>query len=87
LRGFAPTRSLVLQNGRRQSPSGTYGSVSIADSNIVPDSIIDRIEVLKKNGACSIFGSDTFAGVGSIITTKLSAVNLGLSQAGSASKL
>lgn len=69
LRGFAPTRSLVLLNGRRMSPSGTRGSVGAADLNTLPNSIVDRIEVLK-DGASSIYGSDAVAGVINIITKK-----------------
>jgi outer membrane receptor protein involved in Fe transport len=69
LRGFAPTRSLVLLNGRRMAPSGTRGSVGAADLNTLPNSIIDRIEVLK-DGASSIYGSDAVAGVVNIITKK-----------------
>jgi len=69
LRGFAPTRSLVLLNGRRLAPSGTRGSVGAVDLNVLPNSIIDRIEVLK-DGASSIYGSDAVAGVINIITKK-----------------
>ncbi|WP_457418301.1 TonB-dependent receptor domain-containing protein [Roseateles sp. P5_E7] len=69
LRGFGPTRSLVLLNGRRMSPSGTRGSVGAADLNTLPNSIVDRIEVLK-DGASSIYGSDAVAGVINIITRK-----------------
>lgn len=69
LRGFAPTRSLVLLNGRRMAPSGTRGSVGAADLNTLPSSVIDRIEVLK-DGASSIYGSDAVAGVVNIITKK-----------------
>jgi outer membrane receptor protein involved in Fe transport len=69
LRGFAPTRSLVLLNGRRLGPSGTRGSVGAADLNTLPSSIVDRIEVLK-DGASSIYGSDAVAGVINIITKK-----------------
>ncbi len=69
LRGFAPTRSLVLLNGRRLAPSGTRGSVGAADLNTLPNSIVDRIEVLK-DGASSIYGSDAVAGVINIITKK-----------------
>lgn len=69
LRGFAPTRSLVLLNGRRMAPSGTRGSVGAADLNTLPNSIVDRIEVLK-DGASSIYGSDAVAGVINIITKK-----------------
>lgn len=76
LRGFAPTRSLVLLNGRRMSPSGTRGSVGAADLNTLPSSIVDRIEVLK-DGASSIYGSDAVAGVINIITKKdLSGIRL-----------
>ncbi len=69
LRGFTPTRSLVLLNGRRMAPSGTRGSVGAADLNTLPGAIIDRIEVLK-DGASSIYGSDAVAGVINIITKK-----------------
>ncbi len=69
LRGLGPTRSLVLLNGRRMAPSGTRGSVGAADLNTLPNSIIDRIEVLK-DGASSIYGSDAVAGVVNIITKK-----------------
>ncbi len=69
LRGFSATRSLVLLNGRRMSPSGTRGSVGAADLNTLPNSIVDRIEVLK-DGASSIYGSDAVAGVINIITKK-----------------
>ena len=76
LRGLGPTRSLVLLNGRRMSPSGTRGSVGAADLNTLPSSIIDRIEVLK-DGASSIYGSDAVAGVVNIITKKnLTSVNV-----------
>lgn len=69
LRGFGPTRSLVLLNGRRLAPSGTRGAVGAADLNTLPDAIVDRIEVLK-DGASSIYGSDAIAGVVNIITKK-----------------
>ncbi len=69
LRGFGPTRSLVLLNGRRLAPSGTRGSVGAADLNTLPDAIVDRIEILK-DGASSIYGSDAIAGVVNIITRK-----------------
>jgi iron complex outermembrane receptor protein len=69
LRGFSPTRSLLLLNGRRLAPSGTRGSVGAADLNTLPDAIVDRIEVLK-DGASSIYGSDAIAGVVNIITKR-----------------
>ncbi len=69
LRGFAPTRSLVLLNGRRVTPSGTRGSVGAADLNVLPSAIVDHIEVLK-DGASSIYGSDAVAGVINVVTKK-----------------
>lgn len=69
LRGFTPTRSLILLNGRRLAPSGTRGSVGAADLNTLPAALVDRIEVLK-DGASSIYGSDAVAGVVNIITKR-----------------
>ena len=69
LRGFIPTRTLLLLNGRRLAPSGTRGAVGAADLNVLPNAIVDRIEVLK-DGASSIYGSDAVAGVVNIITKK-----------------
>ncbi len=69
LRGFSPTRSLVLLNGRRLAPSGTRGSVGAADLNTLPGALVDHIEVLK-DGSSSIYGSDAVAGVVNIITKR-----------------
>ena len=69
LRGLGATRTLVLMNGRRISPAGTRGAVGTADVNVLPSSVIDRIEILK-DGASSIYGSDAVAGVINIITRK-----------------
>ena len=67
LRGLGATRSLVLLNGRRVAPAGAQGAVGSADLNVLPNAIIDRIEVLN-SGASSIYGSDAVAGVVNIIT-------------------
>lgn len=67
LRGLGATRTLLLLNGRRVSPAGSRGSVGSADLNVLPNAMIDRIEVLK-DGASSIYGSDAVAGVVNIIT-------------------
>ncbi len=67
LRGFGPTSTLILLNGRRLTPAGTRGSVGAADLNTIPSAIVDRIEILK-DGASSIYGSDAVAGVVNIIT-------------------
>ena len=84
LRGLQPTRSLILLNGRRMSPSGTRGSVGSADLNTLPSAIVDRVEVLK-DGSSSIYGSDAVAGVVNIITKKnLTGVTTSLNQTATA---
>ena len=60
---------MVLLNGRRVSPAGSRGSVGATDLNVLPSSIVDRIEILK-DGASSIYGSDAVAGVVNIITRR-----------------
>ncbi|MDB5443823.1 MAG: TonB-dependent receptor, partial [Phenylobacterium sp.] len=67
LRGLGASRTLVLINGRRVSPAGTRGSVGSADLNVLPNAIIDHVEILK-DGASSIYGSDAIAGVVNVIT-------------------
>ena len=62
LRGLGATRSLVLLNGRRVSPAGSQGAVGSVDLNVLPNAIVDRMEVLN-SGASSIYGSDAIAGV------------------------
>jgi iron complex outermembrane recepter protein len=69
LRGLGPTRTLVLLNGRRAGPAGVSGQVSSFDFNVLPLSVIERVEILK-DGASSIYGSDAVAGVVNIITKK-----------------
>ena len=69
LRGLGAQRTLVLVNGRRIAPAGTRGQVGQADLNTIPESMIDRIEILKDGGS-SIYGSDAVAGVINIITRK-----------------
>lgn len=69
LRGLGPNRTLVLLNGRRAGPAGTRGGVSSFDLNVLPQSIAERIDILK-TGASSIYGSDAIAGVVNIMTKK-----------------
>ena len=69
LRGLGANRTLVLLNGRRAGPAGTRGGVSAFDLNVIPQSSIDRIDVLK-DGASSIYGSDAVAGVVNLITRR-----------------
>jgi len=67
LRGLGAQRSLVLLNGQRPGPAGVRGQVGAFDLQVIPDSIISRVEILK-DGASSIYGSDAVAGVANIIT-------------------
>ncbi len=62
LRGLGANRTLVLLNGRRAGPAGTRGAVSSFDLNVLPQSIVQSVEILK-TGASSIYGSDAVAGV------------------------
>ena len=67
LRGLGPTRTLILLNGRRVSPAGTRGQVGATDLNVLPNSIVDSIQILN-TGASSVYGSDAVAGVVNIVT-------------------
>jgi iron complex outermembrane receptor protein len=67
LRGLGANRTLVLLNGRRAGPAGTRGGVSSFDLNVLPQSIVQRVDVLK-TGASSIYGSDAVAGVVNLVT-------------------
>jgi iron complex outermembrane recepter protein len=63
LRGLGSSRTQVLVNGRRLlpgDPSNTSGSA--ADINMIPSSMLKRIEVLT-GGASSVYGADAVAGV------------------------
>ncbi|WP_324750364.1 TonB-dependent receptor [Sphingomonas sp. LY54] len=70
LRYLGSKRVLVLVDGLRfvnaSSASGVPGST---DLNSIPESMIERIEVLQ-DGASSIYGSDAIAGVVNIITKR-----------------
>ena len=59
----------ILLNGRRLSPAGSRGQLAAADLNVLPESIIQRTEILK-DGASSVYGSDAVAGVINIITRR-----------------
>jgi iron complex outermembrane receptor protein len=70
LRYLTSKRTLVLVDGLRfvnaTSASGVPGSV---DLNAIPESMIERVEVLQ-DGASAIYGSDAIAGVINIITKR-----------------
>lgn len=62
LRGLNPGRTLVLVNGRRLAPAGVRGAPSAPDLNMIPGSMIERVDVLL-DGASAVYGSDAVAGV------------------------
>ncbi|WP_380873985.1 TonB-dependent receptor [Sphingomonas sp. DBB INV C78] len=82
LRYLGSRRVLVLVDGIRYvngaSASGVPGST---DLNSIPESAIERIEVLQ-DGASAIYGSDAIAGVVNIITKKGQAGFIGSAQIG-----
>ena len=69
LRGLGPARTAVLLNGQRPGPAGTRGQVLAFDLNVIPQSILQRAEIVK-DGSSSIYGSDAVAGVVNLITRK-----------------
>jgi iron complex outermembrane receptor protein len=69
LRRLGAQRSIILLDGKRLGPAGVGGTVGPVDLNVIPQSSIDHIEVLK-DGASSIYGSDAVAGVVNIISKK-----------------
>lgn len=62
LRGLTAGRTLVLVNGRRLAPAGVRGVPSAPDINLIPGTLIERVDVLL-DGASSVYGSDAVAGV------------------------
>lgn len=70
LRGLGANRTLVLLDGQRPGPAGVRGQTGSGfDLNVVPDSILARVEIVK-DGSSSIYGSDAIAGVVNLITKK-----------------
>ena len=62
LRGLGNKRTLVLVNGTRLMPGDPTVGDQAADIDIIPPSLIDRVEVLT-GGASAVYGSDAIAGV------------------------
>ena len=64
LRGFDPSATLVLVDGKRIAvyPIGTGGTFSFVDLFSIPKAAIDSIEILK-DGASTTYGADAVAGV------------------------
>jgi iron complex outermembrane receptor protein len=69
LRGLGTQRSLVVLDGRRLAPAGVRGQVSAVDLNVLPSSVLERIEIVK-DGSSSIYGADAIAGVVNGVTKK-----------------
>jgi len=67
LRGLGSQRTLVLLNGRRLAPSGVGPQLVSADLNVLPEAVLQRVEILK-DGASSVYGSDAEGGVVNLIT-------------------
>jgi iron complex outermembrane receptor protein len=59
LRGFGPTRSLTLVNGRRFA---IFGPEQVTDLNTIPAALIARTEVVT-GGSSAVYGSDAITGV------------------------
>lgn len=66
LRNLGNTRTLVLLNGRRVTPSTITG---ITDINVLPSSLIERVDVVT-GGASAAWGSDAVAGVVNFVLDK-----------------
>ena len=66
LRGLDPQRTLILLNGRRLGSSGVRGAPAQPDMNLIPLTMVERIEVITE-GASSVYGADAVAGVVNII--------------------
>lgn len=63
LRNLGNNRTLVLINGHRFVPTT---SSALIDTNVIPSSIVDRVEVVT-GGASAAYGSDAVAGVVNLI--------------------
>jgi iron complex outermembrane receptor protein len=59
LRGFGPTRSLTLVNGRRFA---IFGPEQVTDLNTIPTALVERTEVVT-GGSSAVYGSDAITGV------------------------
>lgn len=59
LRGLGTSRTLVLLDGRRLTPSNYSGST---DVNLIPQALLSRVDIVT-GGASAAYGSDAVAGV------------------------
>lgn len=58
LRGLGTSRTLVLVDGRRFTPSG----ITVVDLNNIPPALIESVEIIT-GGASAVYGSDAMSGV------------------------
>jgi len=66
LRGLGVSRTLVLVDGKRQTPTTQSGTV---DLNLIPTALIKGIDVVSGGGS-AVYGSDALAGVVNFIMKK-----------------
>lgn len=59
LRGLGASRTLVLVDGKRVTPSNASGNV---DLSLIPTALVQSVEVIT-GGASAVYGSDAVAGV------------------------
>ena len=71
LRGLTVQSTLSIADGLRLAPYplADDGQRNFVDLNTIPNTIIDRIEILR-DGASSTYGADAIAGVVNVITKK-----------------
>jgi iron complex outermembrane receptor protein len=71
LRGLTTGNTLTLFDGQRSAvyPLGDDGQRSFVDLNTMPQSIVDKVDVLQ-DGASSTYGADAVAGVVNVIVKK-----------------
>ena len=68
IRGLGAHRTLVLMNGRRQTPvPARLPGGRFVDINAIPRAALGRVEVLKE-GAAATYGSDAIGGVVNFLT-------------------
>lgn len=62
LRGLGPTRTLVLQDGKRVINTSFNTAAAAPDINHIPQNLVSRVDVVT-GGASAVYGSDALAGV------------------------
>ncbi len=65
----AQNSTLVIMDGHRLPVAGSGNGNPVVDPNIIPQNMLERIEVLA-DGASSVYGSDAVSGVVNFITRK-----------------